>query len=114
MRTDVDKKYLAWFAGYYDDFIGSQCIVDDKNDPTTITEDHTLSHHGNTCNGEAPLNPYYRFSVIERQNEILTNSGISGLTGAYPVSTWATDRAITGILRNEGIHKYITFLIHNI
>ena len=23
---------------------------------------------GNTCNGEAPLNPTYRFSVIERQS----------------------------------------------
>ena len=108
MRT-LDDKYIAWFAGYYDDFIGSQCIVDDKNDPSTITEDHTLSHHGNTCNGEAPLNAYYRFSVIERQDATLTIGGLSSLTGSYPVSTFAGDRAITGILRNEGIHKYITF-----
>ena len=109
VRLLQDKKYIAWFAGYYDDFIGSQCIVDDKNDPATITDDHTLSHHGNTCNGEAPLNPYYRFCVIERQDATLTNAGSSSLTGSFPVYTWSGDRAITGTLRNDGIHEYITF-----
>ena len=104
----LDNKYVAWLAGYYDDFIGTKCIVDDKNNPDDEYSDHTLTHHGNTCNGEAPLNPHYRYSVIERQSAKLVNAGSSALSAAFPVTTWSGHRSNTGLLSNAGLHEYIT------
>ena len=104
----LDDKYVAWLAGYYDDFIGTKCIVDDKNNPDNEYSDHTLTHHGNTCNGEAPLNPHYRYSVIERQSDKLLNAGSSALSAAFPVTTWSGIRSNTGLLSNAGLHEYIT------
>ena len=93
MTRDLsDKKYVVWLAGYYDDFEANICIPDDKNAASDLTFDHEKTHHGNTVNGEAPLNPIFRHSVIERDEA----------TGKYTT---------TGIQRqahNEGIHKYLT------
>lgn len=93
MTRDLsDKKYVVWLAGYYDDFEASICIPDDKNAASDLSFDHEKTHHGNTVNGEAPLNPIFRHSVIERDEA----------TGKYTT---------TGMQRqahNEGIHKYLT------
>jgi len=93
MTKDLsDKKYVVWLAGYFDDFHSGICIVDDKNTAGSLTIDHELSHHGNTVNGEAPLNPTFRHSVIDRDEA----------TGKY---------VPTGINRgagNEGMHQYLT------
>lgn len=108
MTRQITDKYVAWLAGYYDDFNGSQCMSDDKNTAETNTEDHTLSHHGNTCNGEAPLNPTYRFCVIDRESGRLLANGSSALADDYPTQTWQGNLSHKPLIHNEGIHDYIT------
>jgi len=111
MRTvtrRIEDKYVAWLAGYYDDFNGSQCVADDLNTVDVLNEDHTLSHHGNTLNGEAPLNPTYRFSVIERESGRLLNEGSSALANDYPTQSWQGNLSHKPLLHNEGVHDYIT------
>lgn len=63
----VNTKYGAWLAGYYDDFLGARAVPDDRNTPSKTTGyDHTKSHHGNPMNGEATLNPRFRWANCER------------------------------------------------
>ena len=59
MVRTFDTKYGAWLAGYYDDFTGARAIANDFNQPSSnsITYNSSDSHHGNTLNGEATLNP---------------------------------------------------------
>ena len=65
------SKYGFWLAGYYDDFTGCRTIPDDSNVPSaTALEDayaRADTHHGNPLNGEAPLNPRYRWSYHLRE-----------------------------------------------
>ena len=104
MTRQLDDKYVGWFVGYYDDFIGSYCMIDDKNGLNDLTVDHKLTHHGNTLNGEAPLNPLFRFSVIERQDAIG-----STISQAYDSSSRMQGiPEYTGAIHNAGIHEYIT------
>ena len=67
MVRTVNKKYQVWLAGYYDDFNGARAIPDDANSPGT-DRDHTKSHHGNPMNGEATLNPRYRWAQPDRDH----------------------------------------------
>ena len=85
MVRSAGSKYGFWLAGYYEDFLGSRVITDDANAPSTDSAyDATKTHHGNTMNGEATLNPRYRWSVRDRQatefasstNYLLTNDGV--------------------------------------
>lgn len=85
MVRTATSKYGFWLAGYYEDFLGSRVITDDSNAPSSHSNyDANLTHHGNTMNGEATLNPRYRWSVRDRQatefadstNYLLTNDGI--------------------------------------
>ena len=108
MTRQLDDKYVAWISGYYDDFNGSRCIAEDSNTVDSFTIDHTNSHAGNTVNGEAPLNPTYRFSVIERQSYAAVEAGGSHLTDYYPVDTWDGRSEMKGTVHNDGIHQYIT------
>ena len=108
MTRGIDDKYVVWISGYYDDFNGSQCIAEDSNTVDGFTVDHTNSHAGNTINGEAVLNPTYRFSVIERQSYSAAAGGGSHLTDRYEVGTWAGRSEVTGLLHNDGVHQYIT------
>ena len=108
MTRKITDKYVAWISGYYDDFNGSQCIADDKNSVDSFTIDHTLSHAGNTINGEAVLNPTYRYSVIERQSFAAQAGGGSHLTNYYPVSTHYGKSEMGGELHNNGVHEFIT------
>lgn len=67
MAKQVDRKYSLFVAGYYDDFNASRAIADDENNPNiTGTIDHTVTHFGNSLNGEARLNPRYRYSYKDR------------------------------------------------
>ena len=66
MVRTVEKKYQVWLAGYYDDFNGARAIPDDRNQPSDATYSIIKSHFGNPMNGEAFMNPRYRFSVEER------------------------------------------------
>ena len=67
MVRSVENNYNFWLSGYYDDFLNARAIPDDRNVPSGTTAYSTLtSHHGNTMNGEALLNPKYRFSYPDR------------------------------------------------
>ena len=86
MVRTVEKKYQVWLAGYYDDFNGARAIPDDTNSPGS-TRAHGNSHHGNPMNGEATLNPRYRWAEPDRDqtgsnlyasssNKLLQNDGV--------------------------------------
>jgi len=87
MVRTVEKKYQIWLAGYYDDFNGARAIADDRNQPTDSSYSALKSHFGNPMNGEAFINPRFRFSIEERlqdsakqvassSNQYLQNDGI--------------------------------------
>ena len=91
MVRSVTKKYQVWLAGYYDDFNAARAIPDDKNSPGT-DRDHTNSHHGNPMNGEATLNPRYRWAEPDRDH-----------TGG---NEYAPDEQ--KLLKNDGIFEFIS------
>ena len=63
-----DTKYGVWLAGYYDDFTGARAIANDFNQPSVNDDyNHSLSHHGNALNGEATLNPRFRWAFVDRK-----------------------------------------------
>ena len=90
MVRKVSSMYGVWLAGYYDDFNSARAIPDDNNAPNYAgTYSITSSHYGNPINGEATLNPRYRFSIADRDligsthvanvdsnNNNLSNSGL--------------------------------------
>ena len=91
VSTGGFSKYGFWLAGYYDDFTGCRAIPDDSNIPSaTAVEDSYAradTHHGNPLNGEAPLNPRYRWSYHIREQ-------IEGHNVQHP----------TGVMINNGIN----------
>ena len=91
MVRTVNKKYQVWLAGYYDDFNGARAIPDDANTPGT-DRNHANSHHGNPMNGEATLNPRYRWAYPDRDH-----------TGG---SEYAPDAQ--KLLKNDGIFEFIS------
>jgi len=91
----VNTKYGAWLAGYYDDFLGARAIPDDRNTPSKSADyDHTNSHHGNPMNGEATLNPRFRWANCERAH----TSGIVYFTGLN-----------NKLLRNKGLFEWLSW-----
>ena len=92
MVRTVNKKYQVWLAGYYDDFNGARAIPDDTNSPGS-TRAHGNSHHGNPMNGEATLNPRYRWAEPDRDQ-----------TGSNLYAP-ATDK----FLQNDGVFEYISY-----
>lgn len=96
MVRSVNGKYNLWIAGYYDDFGGARAIAEDNNSPSaTGSYDHTKTHYGNPMNGEATLNPKYRWSIIERS--LVTNYD----------STLVGTNNTTRYLQNNGSFEYI-------
>jgi hypothetical protein len=95
MVRTVTKKYQVWLAGYYDDFNGARAISDYTNGPSDTSYSHLSSHFGNPLNGEAFLNPRYRWSVEEREQD--SNAG-------NKISTTANNK-----LQNDGIFEWLTF-----
>ena len=91
MARTGTSKYGFWLAGYYEDWLGSRVIADDANAPSTdgaYSADST--HHGNLLNGEAPLNPRYRWSVRDRANNNEHSSATSYLLSNDGIARWAT------------------------
>ena len=74
MVRTVEKKYQIWLAGYYDDFTGARAIADALDQPSDVTFTATKSHFGNPMNGEAFLNPRFRFSIEENNVVSLNDS----------------------------------------
>ena len=87
-----------WLAGYYDDFNGARAIADFKSSPTDTTYTALASHYGNPLNGEAFLNPRYRWSAEERQQD----SAIA--SGSNKIATSSNQ-----YLQNDGIFEWLTF-----
>lgn len=85
------KKYGFWLAGYYEDFQGVKCIADDTNVPTSDgAYDTNNTHHGNILNGEATLNPRFRWSIRDRVTNNEFASADSYLLSNKGVSDWST------------------------
>ena len=67
MVRKVKDKYNFWLVGYYDDFNGARALPNDDNSPSaTSGYTHNNTHFGNPLNGEATLNPRYRWSYHDR------------------------------------------------
>mgnify|MGYP001307700701 CR=1 FL=1 len=69
MVRKVTNKYGVWLCGLYDDFLGAKAIAFDDNEPDNSSlgdYNHFLTHYGNPLNGEATLNPRYRWCVADR------------------------------------------------
>lgn len=101
MVRTFDTKYGAWLAGYYDDFTGARAIANDFNQPSSnsITYNSSDSHHGNTLNGEATLNPRFRWAYVDRERSSGSNF-FSATTNKY--------------LKNAGIFEWLSIdLIRN-
>ena len=90
MVRTVNTKYNFLLAGYYDDFVNARAVPEDANTPSTTTSyDPNDSYAGNLMNGEATLNPRYRWCIADRErldtgktitttlNQYLKNSRIS-------------------------------------
>jgi len=91
MARTGTSKYGFWLAGYYEDWLGSRVIADDANAPSTDgAYDANSTHHGNLLNGEAPLNPRYRWSVRDRANNNEFSSASSYLLSNDGIARWAT------------------------
>lgn len=97
MVRSVKNKYGAWIATYYDDFTGARAIPNDDNTPSaTDSYDKNKTHYGNPMNGEAPLNPRFRWS----NNEI--NKGNN-----YDTALIGTDDS-TKELSNSGAFEWLS------
>ena len=91
MSRTATSKYGFWLAGYYEDWLGSRVIADDDNAPSTDgAYNADTTHHGNTLNGEAMLNPRYRWSVRDRANNNEFSSATSYLLNNDGIARWAT------------------------
>ena len=91
MVRTADSKFGFWLAGYYEDFIGSRVATDDSNTPSSDgAYDSTNTHHGNTMNGEATLNPRYRWSVRDRVTTGEVTDSTNYLLANDGVARWAT------------------------
>ena len=109
MVRSVTKKYQVWLAGYYDDFNGARAIPDDLNKPSDTSYSVLNSHFGNPLNGEAFLNPRFRFSAEERVSDSAISSGnFASITSGTTANRY---------LQNDGIFEWLTFddtrLSHN-
>ena len=91
MSRTATSKYGFWLAGSYEDFLGSKVITDDGNQPsTTGTYDATKTHHGNILNGEATINPRYRWSIRDRANNSEFSNSSNYLASNDGIFRWAT------------------------
>lgn len=94
MVRKVKDKYNFWLVGYYDDFNGARAIADDGNTPNVTTSyTHQFTHFGNPLNGEATLNPRYRWSYIDRLD-----------TGTKKFSL-----ATNNLLHNKGVFEWLGY-----
>tara|TARA_R110002012_G_scaffold9222_1_gene42449 strand:+ start:8352 stop:15455 length:7104 start_codon:yes stop_codon:yes gene_type:complete len=85
------KKYGFWLAGYYEDFQGVRCVADDTNTPSVDgAYDTNSTHHGNIMNGEATLNPRFRWSIRDRVTNNEFASADSYLLHNKSIANWAT------------------------
>ena len=137
MTRIANRKVSFWVAGYYDDFNSARAIPDDTNNavPTSGYEGFESTHQGNPMNGNAPLNPRYRYSWTERKavwsaSFNSTDGGGGTSAGAVVGPLWGSASAFNNFLsygndtipeiwpkryaHNGGIHEYLTYDKHAI
>ena len=98
----VKDKYNLWLVGYYDDFNGARAISNDDNVPDNSSQgafSHLFTHYGNPLNGEATLNPRYRWCYYDRTT-----------VGGYPNADepYMFSLAINRLLHNKGAFEWIS------
>ena len=99
MVRSVKNKYGIWLTGYYDDFTGARAIAEDSNSPSNLyIYRHYLSHYGNPLNGEATLNPRFRWCIMDR---VRNNSSMPSTS----FFSSATDK----LLHNKGLFEWLSF-----
>ena len=99
MVRAVTNKYNIWISGYYDDFTGARAVPQDMNTPNTDNDYlQYLSHFGNPLNGEARLNPRYRFSILDRVSDNST------MPSAYNFTT-----STYKLLHNKGMFEWLGY-----
>lgn len=107
MVRQVKDKYGAWLVGYYDDFNGARAIPHDFNTPDTSIAGvytHGLTHYGNPLNGEATLNPRFRWSFYDRQTSLSAYGIASASTQPYAFVS-DTKR----FLHNKGNYEWLSY-----
>jgi hypothetical protein len=98
----VKDKYNFWLVGYYDDFNGARALANDDNIPDNAAVSiysHAYTHFGNPLNGEATLNPRYRWSRYDR-------AAVSG----YPnnAEPYMFSLATNRLLHNKGAFEWLS------
>lgn len=101
MRT-VNKRFIWWLAGYYDNFMAARVVPDDKN-TMTATWQSIKTHHGNAINGYAPLSTRYTYAWCERgygdttttlASDVAAGSSSITLTDATAFPSSAVEKSI--------------------
>lgn len=104
MVRTVKNKYGAWLASYYDDFQSARAIPNDDNSPSaTATYDKDKTHFGNPMNGEATLNPRYRWANNEMAKSNNFNTALIGTSDEtrYLSNTGASNWLTLDTIRNS-------------
>ena len=107
MVRKVKDKYGVWLVGYYDDFNGARAIPSDYNTPNNTFAGgytHTNSHYGNPLNGEATLNPRFRWCYYDRATTHSAYGGTSASTQPYLFSL-----TTNYLLHNKGSYEWLSF-----
>lgn len=97
--------YELWLTGYWEDFTSSFC----EPEASSNKMEHEKTHFGNPMNSESRLNPYYRFSYIDRvatywtKNYTLSDSSVFTANRSSGMVTNDMN-----LLHNEGIHEFLT------
>ena len=82
MKT-VNTKYNFWLGGYYDDFTSARAVADDLNPSNIRKLDHTKTHFGSAINGNARLNPRFKFSYPDRARSGYFNSADTNVDSRF-------------------------------
>ncbi|QDP59907.1 MAG: hypothetical protein GOVbin709_31 [Prokaryotic dsDNA virus sp.] len=107
MVRAVKDKYGAWLVGYYDDFNGARAVPSDFNSPDntfTGVYTHAYTHFGNPLNGEATLNPRFRWSYYDR---LTIQSAYGAANAATQPYGFAPDTM--RFLHNKGNFEWLSY-----
>lgn len=102
-----EYKYSVWLTGYWEDFTCAYAVAEAKDNQQA----HQNTHYGNPINCEARLNPYYRWSFIDRDSTTTTMNRTL-LDGTVAKVNVITEGGLVtsdmNKLHNLGSHEHIT------
>ena len=112
MVRKVKDKYGVWLVGYYDDFNGARAIPSDYNTPelswTATTSSNGSTHFGNPLNGEATLNPRYRWCYWDRATSGSHHHGAYGGT-SDATQPYLFSLSTNKLLHNKGVYEWLSY-----